>query len=504
VRAVVALGLAGGLLEVGCWWIWWQSPGLTAIYNPDYTRELFARLPWLCGFAKMDSPGDVRGMVNSLEVGLGLMSVGYVFGLVALAKLRQPRAWLVVGLAGLFRLTLAALPGLFSTDIFSYVMYGRIAAVYGQNPYLQPPAHFPDDAFVSWVFPFWRDQPSVYGPLWTDFSWLLSTLTGRLSNFDQVLAYRLSLVGLEVGVLGVLWWLLGRLQPERRVFGLAMFAWNPLVLFDLVGSSHNDVAMLALLLLGLVPFVGGSGRQLGIAMLTLSALVKYTTVVVVPFTTVTWAAQGVSRRARLARLGAGVATVAIVTIVLWWPWLQAPRVLASIGDAAGGRLVLNSTPDLVALTLADDVLVPAGMDQPAAQAACRFWVRAVTRAVYALYFAWELWRLWKRPTLQMTLEAATRALLILPLLVLTWVWSWYFAWSLALAVLLDGRSRLTRLVVTYTLVALPVVYAHQYLNDELSGALVLLFSLGPLLGLIRPGSVGQPAAHGAPTAGARG
>ena len=44
-RGLVALGLAGGLLEVGCLWIWWQSPGLTAGYNADYTREFFARLP---------------------------------------------------------------------------------------------------------------------------------------------------------------------------------------------------------------------------------------------------------------------------------------------------------------------------------------------------------------------------------------------------------------------------------------------------------------------------
>jgi hypothetical protein len=169
---------------------------------------------------------------------------------------------------------------------------------------------------------------------------------------------------------------------------------------------------------------------------------------------------------------------------MWWPWLGTPGALASLGEAAGGRLVLNSTPDLFALTLADQVLVPAGMEQTTAQAASRFWIRVTTRAIFGLYFAWELWRLWHRPTLERTLEAATRALLILPLLVLTWVWSWYFSWSLVLAVLVDPRSRLRRLVVTYTLLALPVVYAHQYPNENLSGAAVLLFTLGPLLGLI--------------------
>jgi len=108
--------------------------------------------------------------------------------------------------------------------------------------------------------------------------------------------------------------------------------------------------------------------------------------------------------------------------------------------------------------------------------------------MFGAYFVWELWRVWKQPSLEATLKAATRTLLILPLVVLTWVWSWYFSWPLALAVLLDGKkSRLLRLVTTYTLFALPVVYAHQYLNQDLSGAAVLLFTLGPLAGLI-PGA----------------
>jgi hypothetical protein len=70
-------------------------------------------------------------------------------------------------------------------------------------------------------------------------------------------------------------------------------------------------------------------------------------------------------------------------------------------------------------------------------------------------------------------------LLLLPLLVLTWVWSWYFSWSLALVALLGRRCGLTWLVVGYTLVVLPIVYAHQYLGDQLPATLVLVMALGP-------------------------
>ena len=193
-------------------WAWWWSPGLTAIYNPDYTRAFFARWPWLT--VPPRTFADVHDIVGCLLAGFGLMSVGYVAALVVLRQATRAAAGIVIGGAVTFRLTLALLPGLFSTDIFSYVMYGRISAVYGQNPYLRPPADFADDPFLAWVFPFWRGQPTVYGPVWTHFSWLLSALTSDLSNFDQVLAYRAALVLAEAATLGVIWLLLGTLWPD--------------------------------------------------------------------------------------------------------------------------------------------------------------------------------------------------------------------------------------------------------------------------------------------------
>jgi hypothetical protein len=603
------LVLGGVVLEAGCLGIWALSPWLTAGYNPDFTLQFFARLPWPRGLAYdaagyATGPGlsdlgglsDARTMVVALELGLGAMTLGYVLGLLALSRAfsksvetdHVPIAVaerLVVVFGVLFRVTFLLLPGLFSTDVFSYVMYGRIAAVYGQNPYVSSPADFPNDPFLSWVFAFWRDQPSVYGPAWTDFGWMLSALTHGLSAFDQVLAYRLSLAAFELLALGVLWWLLGRTQPDgqrhedsanqtsgrrledpanqasgqrhedpanlaseqrhedpanlaseqqyedpanqasgrvlllgerptmvlqqparvqaqpargfrqRRLVAFVLFAWNPLVLFDLVGNSHNDVAMLCLLLLGLVPIVSEArGTRTnwlpGIAWLTLSALVKFLTGVAVVLWTTAWVGQAISRRQRLVRLASCIGLVLAFTFALSWPWLRTSATFAPLGDAAGGKLVLNSAPDLVALTVADQILQPAGLDTETAQTTARFWTRAISRAAFLVYLAWEAWRVWlaasrgDRQPVPVALEATTRALLVLPLLVLTWVWSWYLSCALALAALLDHRSELRWVVVAYTLVAPPIVYAHQYLNQELSGGYVLAFALGPPAGLV--------------------
>jgi hypothetical protein len=277
----------------------------------------------------------------------------------------------------------------------------------------------------------------------------------------------------------------------------AMYAWNPLVLFDLVGGAHNDAAMLALLLLGVGLIVQPSGAQartsnwvLGLLAMALGALVKYATGVVVLLWAVAWAAQNGTKRRRVMRLAIGLGLPLLLAGILWWPWLQTSRAFLPLSDAAGGRLVINSAPYLVALTVADQVLEPRGMDREMAQASARWWTRAVTWVLFAAYLAWEVRRLWvvvardDHETASAALRASVRVLLVLPLLVMTWVWSWYFSWSLVLAALLGWRSRLAWLVVVYTLCALPVVYAHQYLNEQFSGVFVAAFALAPLVVLV--------------------
>ena len=69
----------------------------------------------------------------------------------------------------------ALAPPLLSLDVFSYVSYARLETVHGLNPYENPPSSVPGDPAVPFVADF-RDQVSVYGPLFT----LLSLPLGGL------------------------------------------------------------------------------------------------------------------------------------------------------------------------------------------------------------------------------------------------------------------------------------------------------------------------------------
>ncbi len=492
-RSLTALLLGGVVLEAGCLWIVTWSPQLTAQYTPDFTREFFSRLPWLQVPLGVELI-DVSSIVAVLEIGLLTMIAGYIVALVALSRpLMACTAQVLLGCTMVFRLTLFLLPGLFSTDVFSYVMTGRIAAVYGGNPYVAVPADFPADSFLGWVFPFWRDAPTVYGPAWTDFSWALAELTAGWPNFDQVLAYRFTLMAMDSLTLLLVWRLLRRIFPgdasrQARLMAFGVFAWNPLLLFDLVGNQHNDVAMVLLMLLALT-LVHGDRPVTGLAAMVASTLVKYTTGVAVLFWTVGWISRANTASARLSRTLAAAATGLILVVPLVLPWLQTPALIL-FKQAAGGRLVINSVPDLLALTLADQLLVASGSDKYVAEDSVRSWFRVVSWLGFAVYLSWETWRIWRWRSSQsdgselefvrMFTSSTVRALLILPLLVMPAVWSWYFSWSLGPSVLLGWDTWLTRLVVMYSLAALPFVYAHQYLGDDVLGVFVLLFALGPV------------------------
>lgn len=147
----------------------------------------------------------------------------------------------------------------------------------------------------------------------------------------------------------------------------------------------------------------------------------------------------------------------------------------------------NWAPDLIALTISDQVLDPNGLDRGATQELVRFWVKQVARGVFAIYLCWEIVRLWRiagdrsRALVRPILEASVRAFIVLILVALTWVLEWYWMWPFALATLLGWRHILTKVVVGYTLTSLPMFYIHHYWSTSMPGVLVLAYVVPPLI-----------------------
>lgn len=172
---------------------------------------------------------------------LMLMAGSYV---VVVLCARQLSGRMVLGaIAALYAVILFA-PPLISTDIFSYQAYSRMGAVYGVNPYLNGPHAIALDPLSYYIGAKWSYVPSVYGPIFTALSYILSPL----SIVASVVAYKF-VAALSALAIVAMVWNLARRRGVDPVRAAALVGLNPLLALYGVGGGHNDLLML-------VPVVG--------------------------------------------------------------------------------------------------------------------------------------------------------------------------------------------------------------------------------------------------------
>lgn len=212
-----------------------------------------------------------------LLAAFAVVATGYLLLLSTIRALpvaRRPRLKTLLSLALLLSIPLLLLPNLLSGDIYSYISFGRIAALFGGNPFADAPGRFAGDPYLKWVD--WTNVPSVYGPGWIYPSMVLTYLVEMIwpSVVSYVLAYKLLALGLHLlnGVL--LWAILARWRPEQQAWGTALYLLNPLPLIEFAGNGHNDALMIALILCAVLLHLRRQSR-LAVAALMLAVLVKW-------------------------------------------------------------------------------------------------------------------------------------------------------------------------------------------------------------------------------------
>lgn len=248
------------------------------------------------------TPGWLLGPLRGLGLPLDPVSFAVLMLLLVACALMaawaapalQPRAVAaaIIGVTAIFLLG----PPLLTTDIFSYVAYGRLGALHGLDPYASAPIAFPTDAAYHLVG--WRHARSAYGPLFTILSYGLAPLGVVAAVWGlKALAAASALVCVTC-----VWRLaVARGVDPRRA--AVLVGLNPVFLVYAVGGGHNDLLMLAAMTAGAALIVEGRAG-LGTATLVLAAGLKASAIVLVPF-----AVLGAGRR-RSAMVGAAVATAA--------------------------------------------------------------------------------------------------------------------------------------------------------------------------------------------------
>jgi hypothetical protein len=388
---------------------------------------------WIAETVGLDRLGAALPVASVLGVAFGM--TGFLV-LLRAAWRGEITMRLALGLSVAFHLAIVLLPLLLSRDVYSYIAHGQIVSVHHANPYVQTPADFPSFLTRVLVGPKWVDTPSVYGPLFSHLSGLVTRTSTRLGVLVD--AFRLIAIGASLATTFVIAAVARRVRPSRAVFAVAAFGLNPVVLFQSAASGHND--LLVGLAIAIAAWCVIRDRTIwAVAVLTCGALIKATAFLPL-LLLVVWV---VWRRSRSDRLRAGAAhagvALAIVAIVAA-PFLQ-------LHDPTLGMLELSAHEGWLAPSrffrrvldaVSGDTLgvVVARVAFMLALAMAVVWlVRAVARAAGSGRHATELLGGWGWSLLALTLLGPV----LLP---------WYLAWSLPLIWILPHVPRVTLIVLS--------------------------------------------------------
>ena len=337
--------------------------------------------------------------------------VAYLAGLVAVRRGAPARVVLALGAA--IQLVPLAAPLLLSTDAWTYWGYGWIASDGGGNPYVDPPADFPQSPAADYVGADWRDTTTVYGPVFTLLSEPVALLAGSSPDAAAWLFKGLAAAAVLVATAAV------ARGAARPALAAALVAWNPVLAIHLAGGGHNDALVGGLAALGVALAVRHRASLAGVAW-TLAIAVKW-----VPVLFLALAALAARRRGRPTGLAAaaatGVAVGAVATLLYGLDWLRAFEPLAEnavreTSYALPSRLEQLGLPHAVSIGLA-----------VAAAAAGLAWV------------ARDAWRGVPRHGRAACLVLATTPYLAV----------WYLAWAVPLAAVDEDRvARVAALALT--------------------------------------------------------
>ncbi|KJJ84840.1 conserved hypothetical protein, membrane [Candidatus Omnitrophus magneticus] len=173
---------------------------------------------------------------------------------------------------------LSLIPPILSIDLYEYVMRGRMSSLYGLNPFLTTPSAVPGDALFNIIF--WKNEVSVYGPLWSSFAWLITRLTGS-NDFFNILGFKFFILIFYGLSCYVLYKLAKNIAPKAAYYITAAFMFNPYLMFMNLVESHNDIIIIFFLIAGLY-CLSKKKYILAVLMLDASIAVKYVTVLLLP------------------------------------------------------------------------------------------------------------------------------------------------------------------------------------------------------------------------------
>ena len=167
-----------------------------------------------------------------------------------------------------------------SLDVYSYIGNGWVDSNYQENPYYTSVQEIwnqngPDE-MLGKVARCWRNEPVVYGPVW---SIICKTLTSLSFGNITIALYIFKLASFLIflGSCIVIY------KVTNKKFFVALFALNPYILFEFLSNVHNDIFLVFFVLLAIYFVKRKENIALSVACIAIATGIKYLSILLLPF-----------------------------------------------------------------------------------------------------------------------------------------------------------------------------------------------------------------------------
>jgi len=401
--------------------------------------------------------------IGSMALLFVLYGLGYSKGIQPIRRCSPSQQRWALGLVivggAAFSLILISMYPVDGSDVYDYIIRGRMSALYGLNPLENVPNQIVTDPFYR--FASWHRTPSAYGPAWELLAHTVSTLTATSSRNQQVIAYKLMAIagyGLTALFVGLT---LRRVAPRRLLIGLYLFMWNPLVVYMTAGTGHNDALMAACIALALYCL---SRRWYVAATLgaTIGLLTKFIPVLLIPIIALVALRDLGTRRWLRYMLFSVLLSGALIVIMYapyWhgWDTLRTERrallYTGSVATVARQWLmpILDGTSDLTT----------SARNTPNSRAL----LANGTVILFGIAYLSQLVILLQNRQPVTTLRTAARIMLAYLLIASIWFHAWYVIWLIALVALLEDTP-LRRLALVFSYLVTWQAFLYNYMSIQ--------------------------------------
>ena len=167
-----------------------------------------------------------------------------------------------------------------SLDVYSYIANGWVDSNYEENPYYTSVEQITNkhgfDEMLGKVARCWRNEPVVYGPVWSLICKILTFFSfGKITNA----LYIFKIASLIVYILSSI--LIYKLTNKK--FFTCLFALNPFILFEFLTNVHNDIFLVFFVLLAIYFIKNKKNIALAVASIAIATGIKYLSILLLPF-----------------------------------------------------------------------------------------------------------------------------------------------------------------------------------------------------------------------------